>query len=36
LSTFELSHATADDESVVSVRVENNGNPSPISQVGKN
>jgi hypothetical protein len=36
LSTFELSHAMADDESVVSVRVENNGNPSPISQVGKN
>src|SRR5262249_37721382 len=36
LSTFALSHATADDESAVSVRVENNGNPSPISQEGKN
>jgi hypothetical protein len=36
LRTFALSHATADDESAVSVRVENNGDPSPISQEGKN
>ena len=35
LSTFALSHATLDDESAASVRVENNGNPSPISQEGK-